>query len=104
MTSVTDGTPLHEVKKGRLAVLRTQQWRYTPAVGRQVTRDHPHNLWHRCESIINDAAVTRCGRVMAPKNGNGWRLLWRDEYLPGSGLTDPFACQHCYPRETRHAQ
>ena len=40
-------------------------------VRREVGPGHRTTKWHLVESVIADAAITKCGRRMEPENTNG---------------------------------
>jgi hypothetical protein len=47
-------------------------------------------LWHKIESLVAGAAITRCGRRMEPKNENG-------ELEASAVLPRASTCSRCYP-------
>ena len=52
------------------------------------------SLWHKVESLVAGAAITRCGRRMEPKTFSGDLL----ESVGGSAVMPRAStCSRCYP-------
>jgi len=73
-------------------------------IGQWVRRDRPGTKWHLVESIIADAAITKCGRRMEPQTTIGDNLEV-SEVTPFTRLIDqPQLCRSCYGTTDRTLQ